>query len=67
MVDPNEVRQKYLKFFESKKHLIYPSASLKSEDPGLLFSVAGMQQFKPYFQGAKPIFPGYEGVWPRVL
>ncbi|MCA9837389.1 MAG: alanine--tRNA ligase [Trueperaceae bacterium] len=66
MVDPNEVRQKYLKFFESKKHLIYPSASLKSEDPGLLFSVAGMQQFKPYFQGAKPIFPGYEGVWPRV-
>lgn len=63
---PDEVRQKYLKFFEGKKHLIYPSASLKSDDPGLLFSVAGMQQFKPYFQGATPIFPGYEGVWPRV-
>lgn len=65
-VDPNEIRLKFLKFFESKKHLIYPSASLKSEDAGLLFSVAGMQQFKPYFQGAKPIFPGYEGEWPRV-
>lgn len=63
---PDEVRQKFLKFFESKRHLIYPSASLKSEDPGLLFNVAGMQQFKAYFQGATPIFPGIEGVWPRV-
>lgn len=67
IVNPNEIRLKFLRFFESKKHLIYPSASLKSEDPGLLFSVAGMQQFKPYFQGAKPIFPGYEGLWPRVV
>lgn len=65
-IDPNDVRTKFLTFFESKKHLIYPSASLKSEDAGLLFSVAGMQQFKPYFQGAKPIFPGVEGEWPRV-
>ena len=65
-VNPDELRQKYLEFFESKKHLLYPSASLKSTDPNLMFNVAGMQQFKPYFQGATPKFPGFEGVWPRV-
>ena len=54
-----DIRQKFLKFFETKEHLVYPSASLKSSDPGLLFNVAGMQQFKPYFQGATPHFPGY--------
>ena len=62
----NDVRQKYLEFFRSKNHLVYPSASLKSDDPGLMFNVAGMQQFKPYFQGQVPRFPGVEGVWPRV-
>ncbi len=61
----NELRSKYLRFFEAKQHLAYPSAPLKSSDPGLLFNVAGMQQFKPYFQGATPRFPGY-GVWHRV-
>lgn len=60
-----DIRQKYLEFFRTKEHLIYPSASLKSSDPGLLFNVAGMQQFKPYFQGATPHFPGY-GTFPRV-
>jgi alanyl-tRNA synthetase len=60
------LRRKFLEFFRSKGHLIYPSASLKSDDPGLMFNVAGMQQFKPYFQGATPRFPGVEGVWPRV-
>ncbi len=62
----NDVRQKYLEFFHSKNHLVYPSASLKSDDPGLMFNVAGMQQFKPYFQGQAPRFPSVEGVWPRV-
>ncbi|MFA7460879.1 MAG: alanine--tRNA ligase [Trueperaceae bacterium] len=61
----NELRSKFLRFFEQKQHLAYPSAPLKSSDPGLLFNVAGMQQFKPYFQGATPRFPGY-GVWHRV-
>jgi alanyl-tRNA synthetase len=60
------LRRKYLEFFKSKNHLVYPSASLKSDDPGLMFNVAGMQQFKLYFQGATPRFPGVEGVWPRV-
>ena len=62
----DDLRRLYLEFFRSKNHLIYPSASLKSDDPGLMFNVAGMQQFKPYFQGATPRFPGAEGVWPRV-
>ena len=62
----DDLRRLYLEFFKSKQHLIYSSASLKSDDPGLMFNVAGMQQFKPYFQGATPRFPGAPGVWPRV-
>ena len=60
-----DARRKFLEFFEQKEHLIHPSAPLRSDDPGLLFNVAGMQQFKPYFQGATPRFPGH-GVWHRV-
>ncbi|MBS3966452.1 MAG: alanine--tRNA ligase [Truepera sp.] len=62
----DQLRQQYLDFFKSKGHLSYPSASLKSDDPTLLFTSAGMVQFKPYFLGATPKFAGYEGVWPRV-
>jgi alanyl-tRNA synthetase len=62
----DELRSTYLRFFETKRHLVLPSASLKSNDPGLLFNVAGMQQFKPYFQGATPVFEGHPGVWKRV-
>jgi alanyl-tRNA synthetase len=61
-----DVRSAFLAFFENKGHLIHPSAPLKSDDPGLLFNVAGMQQFKPYFQGRTPRFPGFEGVHRRV-
>jgi alanyl-tRNA synthetase len=66
-IELDELRNTYLRFFESKGHLVHPSASLKSDDPTLMFNVAGMQQFKPYFQGATPRFPGFEGVWPRVV
>ncbi len=65
-ISADDLRRKYLGFFRSKTHLVYPSASLKSDDPTVMFNVAGMQQFKPYFQGATPRFPGVEGVWPRV-
>jgi alanyl-tRNA synthetase len=45
-----ELREKYLKFFESKGHTIIPSASLVPEnDPTVLFTTAGMQQFKNFY------------------
>ena len=62
----NDLRRRYLDFFVGKGHLAYPSASLKSDDPTLMFTSAGMVQFKPYFLGATPKFAGYEGVWHRV-
>ena len=50
----NEIRQKFLEFFKSKGHKIIPSASLIPEnDPSVLFTTAGMQQFKPYYIGKK--------------
>ncbi len=48
----NEVRTKYLKFFEKKSHVIWPSDSLVPQnDPTLLFTGAGMNQFKDMFLG----------------
>jgi len=45
-----EVRGKFLKFFESKGHKIMPSSSLVPEgDISVLFTTAGMQQFKQYY------------------
>src|SRR5581483_3252540 len=47
-----EIRERFLKFFEKRGHKIIPSASLVPEnDNSVLFTTAGMQQFKPYFIG----------------
>lgn len=49
-----EIRQQFLNFFESKKHLIVPSAPIVlKDDPTLMFSNSGMTQFKDYFLGYK--------------
>lgn len=49
-----ELRKLWIEFFESKKHLQLPSASLlPAGDPTLLFTSAGMVPFKAYFEGAE--------------
>ena len=48
----NEIRQKFLDFFQKRGHTVIPSASLvPTEDPTVLFNTAGMQPLMPYFFG----------------
>jgi len=47
-----DIRKKFLDFFESKGHLIVPSAPIVlKDDPTLMFNNSGMAQFKEYFLG----------------
>ena len=52
IMETNVIRRKYLSFFEKKGHSLFPSDSLVPEDdPTLLFTGAGMNQFKDMFLG----------------
>ncbi|MDP1538633.1 MAG: alanine--tRNA ligase [bacterium] len=46
---PDKLRREFLSFFEKRGHRIVSSSSLIPTDPSVLFTTAGMQQFKPYY------------------
>ena len=46
-----EIRKKFLEFFKERGHAIVPSSSLIPDDPSVLLTTAGMQQFKRYYTG----------------
>lgn len=51
-----EIRKKFRNFFESRGHAVVQSSSLLPDDPSVLLTTAGMQQFKSYFIGkADPV------------
>ncbi len=56
----SEIRQRWLDYFERHGHHIAPSVSLVSPDPSILFTIAGMVPFIPYFVGTQ------KAPWPRV-
>jgi len=55
-VRSDEIRASYLEFFRKRGHVIERSDTIvPSNDPTLLFSIAGMVQFKPYYTGEVPV------------
>ena len=55
-MDSNQIRTTFLEFFKGKEHLIVPSAPMiVKNDPTLMFTNAGMNQFKDLFLGNSPI------------
>ncbi len=51
-IDGDELRSKYLKFFEERGHAVIPSASvIPDNDPSVLFTTAGMHPLVPYLMG----------------
>lgn len=54
MISSREIRISFLEFFQNKQHTIVPSAPIVvKNDPTLMFTNAGMNQFKDYFLGNK--------------
>ncbi|HXW39064.1 MAG TPA: alanine--tRNA ligase, partial [Acidimicrobiales bacterium] len=56
----DQLRQAFLAFFSERGHVVVPSASLVPHDPTVLFTIAGMVPFKPFFTGDEP------PPWPRA-
>jgi alanyl-tRNA synthetase len=53
-VQTADIQRRWLEFFGTRGHTVVPSASLVSDDPTLLFTVAGMVPFVPYLTGVVP-------------
>lgn len=54
-MNSQEIRTTFIQFFEGKKHQFVPSAPIVTKnDPTLMFTNAGMNQFKDYFLGNRP-------------
>ncbi len=60
MVGSERLRSKFIDFFVDKGHVEVPSAGLVPPDPTIMFTIAGMVQFKPYFLGIE------QPPWPRA-
>ncbi len=64
-MDAAELRKVFTDFFVARGHVALPPASLVPNDPTVLFTIAGMVQFKPYFRGdAEPPAPRVTTVQP---
>jgi alanyl-tRNA synthetase len=59
-MDANQLRSTFTGFYAERGHVVVPSASLVPHDPTVLFTIAGMVPFKPYFLGEEP------APWPRA-
>jgi len=60
MMDADQLRATFTGFYASRGHQVVPSASLIPHDPTVLFTIAGMVPFKPYFLGEET------APWPRA-